>query len=998
MPVEIVSLPINTGIREDTDSKLLPNGLFKSLINCRLRKEGELGVRYGFRALTQDAFPSGTMRAFDVISHNERLLAFGTTNADADGPEKVFTYSEETGQWVGEDTGSRPRAFSAISELKQVFRPPYVKTDSSQLYDIAYANGHVALVFEGHADEGNVYVHIFEPTSGALLFSATVAARDRPRVVGVGSVFVFAWRDSSAGSVKACTFTVGSSTALSAETVLHNTGTVGDGIDLCAVEGASEFILLVVRSDTNVCTIRRCTTALAVSATGTLTDTDVSVGSVLAVDGGRTTVAYTRTGGGCRIESFDTATLTSQVSPVNLFASGPGFTRPPGIVRKSSTQLLVNNARLSGQNAQFVQPVTESSLALGTLGAFAQVGSQSKPFVSADGQFIGVVSPHATDTLTGFGGIFDIESGRGYECALNRGFAVGMLDSWLGSVATDGTYHWAVFPVTDLNGSHLPTVVQFRCMSPERRSVASIGGNLYISGGYVAVWDGARNVEAGFFDAPIIVSATPSNGSGSLTNSATYVYAVAFDWYDATGKRHLSPVSDDFSVTMGSSDDTVTLVVTTPKSVRVAPGSDSAAKVIVYRTKAAPDRIKRRSVVGFPAVSVFAQTVAIVDLASDSDITSQETIYTQGTRGTLGSGALQHQAPFSACYLAAGLDRIVSGGLPDPSAWQQSKRATITTEPVEWSNRSQFGGAVTGRVTDVFTQDEAVYVATDEQIYFVGGSGPDDAGAGEFSPPRAIPGDAVGVVDSRARLLTARGTWFQAFPDRMYLLPRGGGAPEWLSQPVRDTLAAFPRIVGAAICGLDDTAVWACNNTAGTDRRLVALDLRTGDWYLDELTEVPSGAIQALCAHEGRLQLVVGNVVYRQDDSFPAASFISMTVVTGSIQLGQGPEGYGKLKGFVTTGKHRARHKVEGTVSFDDGVTFGTAGQCVAAPVTINSGYSAGDTVSLRWSPKRRKGDRVVVKIQTAEDSGASEGETLSHIQLELIRKRKTRRASAKGT
>lgn len=1007
MPVELVNIPINSGAREDIDSKLLPGGAFKSIQNGRLRKEGELGVRFGYRVLPSGGGAMGLLapRIFDVASHNERLIAFGTNNALAGGPELIWTYSEELQAWFAENTGSRPRAFSAVSELTRVFQPPFAKTDNDQLYDVAYANGHVALVFEGHATEKNVYVHIFEPSSGAILFSATVASRDRPRVVGVGSVFIFAWRDSALpGTVKGCTFTVGTSINLSGESTLHNTGTVGDGIDLCAVSGASEFILLVVRSDTNVGTIRRFTTALGIATTGTLTDVNVSLGSVVSVSGGRTTVAYVRTTGVCGAESFNTSTLGSAVAPVNLFGAAAGITRPPGLVRKNSTQIVANATRPAGgtgiDSTLFAQTVTELTLALAATISYNSVSCQSKPFVSPDGQFVGIVSPHGQGGLTGFTGIFDLENGRGYECAHNRGFAVDALPGWLGSIATNGTLFWAVFPVSDLNGANMPTVVQFRCMSPERRQCASFGGCLYIAGGFVSIWDGARNVEAGFPETPIIKSVTPSVGAGALTPLATYVYSVAYDWFDTTGKRHLSPVSDDFSVTMGAADNTVTLVVSSPKSVRVAIGSDSAAKIIVYRTKAAPDRTKRRAAVTFPTIGAFsfAATATIVDTASDATITSQEVIYTQGARGTIGSGVLQHQAPFPAKYIASGRDRISTGGLPDPSLWQRSKRSA-PAEPIEWNNKSVFFGAVPGRLTAAFSQDEADFVATKDQIFIIGGVGPDDAGSGEFDAPRGVPGNAVGVVDSRGVLLTDKGTWFQAFPDRMYLLPRGGGGAQWLSQPVRDTLSAFPVCVGAAICGVDDTAVWACNDSAGTDRRLVVLDLRTGDWYVDVLTELPAGVIQAICAHQGRIQLVIGNIVYRQDNTYPASAFISMQVITGSIVLGDGTEGYGRLKGFVTTGKHRARHKIEGTVSFDDGVTFGAAGQCVAAPLTFNAGFAAGDTVSQRWRPKRRKGDRVVLKIvQTADSGVASEGETLSNIQIEIIRKRKARRSAAKVT
>lgn len=994
MPVELINLPLNSGVREDLDSKLLPDGLLKSVTNGRLRKGGEIGVRYGYRALGAACFGGGTLKAFDLVSHNETLLAFGSERSSAGGPEKVFTWNENTSEWKGEETGTRPRAFSAISELEQVFRPPFVKVDEDQFYDIAYANNHVALVYEEHASSGGVVVHIFDPDNGSVLYSATVSGRTHPRVVGIGSTFVFAWQDS-ADDVRGATFAVGTSTALSAETVLHNTGTVGDGIDLAAVSGASEFILLVVRSDTNVCTIRRCTTALAVSATGTLTRTDVSLASVASATGATgTVVAYVDTSGNYEVESFNTSTLVSAVGPTALFGGELG-SRVPAVVLKGATEFLVAAAIPDTIDQQLKVDVRAlSNHTASAARTFREVSLQSKPFVSPDGLFVGAVSPYAGGSLISFTGIFDLEFGRGYECAHHRGFALDALPSWLGSVATDGTRYWAVFPVTDLNCQDTPIVMQFRCMSPERRQTASLNGLLYVAGGFVGCWDGVRLVESGYVDTPVIDSATPSNGAGALTPSAVYFYAVAYEWYDTQGNRHLSRTSTETQVTMGASDDTVTLVVSAPHSLRVSQSADTGGKIIVYRTKAAPDKTKRRAAFEFSAAS-FAQSVTITDLASDAEISTQEVIYTQGQRGIITS-SLQHEAPFPAQYLAAGSARIVSGGLPDQSQTQQSKRA-FPSEPIEWSSTPGHFASITGRTTAVFSQDDTQHVASRAEIFVIGGVGPDDTGAGEFDAPRAIPGDAVGVIDYRSVLRTASGTWFQAYPDRLYLLPRGGGSAEWLSQAVRDTLSAYPVIVGAAVSGVDDTAVWACNDAGGTTRRLVCSDLRTGDWYVDDLSELPAGPIQAVAEHLGRIHLVIAGLVYRQDSVFPATAFIPMTVVTGSIAP-SGTEGYTRLKGFISTGKHRARHKIEGDVSFDDGVTFGTAGQCVTTPVTVNAGYSAGDTVSLRWRPKRRKGDRFVVRLRTTEDSGASEGETLSNITLEVIRKQKSRRSAAKGT
>ena len=800
--------------------------------------------------------------------------------------------------------------------------------------------------------------------------------------------------ETASDDVRAATFTVGSSTALSAETVLHNTGTVGDGIDIAPVSGASEFLLLVVRSDTNVATLRRCTTALSVSATGTLTDTDVSLASVVSVSGGRTTVAYVDTSGNYSAESFTTSTLASAVSPVSLFGGSTG-TRPPGIVRKNSTQLVITAAIADTYDRQLkVDLRTETTLALVTATTQREVSQQSKPFVSPDARFVGVVSPYGKDTLRNFSGIFDVEYGRGFECAHHRGYAVDARSGWLPSVATDGTRYWAVFPVTDLNCSHMPVVMQFRVCSPERRQTAALGGLLYIAGGFVGCWDGQRTVEAGFLDTPIIVSATPSNGAGSLTPSSLYTYAVVFDWYDKEGNRHLSPVSLDMQMTTGASDDTGTVVVSTPHSVRVAQGGDKAARIILYRTRAAPDKYPRRTVFEFPS-GTFAATVTLTDTASDTEILTQELVYTVGSRGTL-AGIKPHNAPFPAQFLAAGRDRITVGGLPFTTQIQRSKRF-FPGEPMNFSDIPGHFATVTGDVTAVFSQDSDEYVATSNQILVIGGAGPDDAGNGEFDAPRAIPGDGTGVADWRSVVSAASGTWFSALSARLYLLPRGGSAAEWLSQAVRETLEAYPVITGGAVCTMEQTVTWAVRNSAGTAGRLVSVDTRSGDWYVDTLDEIGdgSGLVDAICEHAGRLHLVVSGVVYRQDTTYAAAEFIPWGFVTGALAPA-GTEGWLRFRRFISTGRFKTDHAIEVDVSYDDEVSWIP---CVAAPVAVEGGsdpdeYAADETVSLTWAPRRRKGNRALVRVRVTDSgAGAGEAQTLSNLQAEVIRNRKARRA-----
>lgn len=992
MPVEKIQIPINSGQREDMDERLLPDGLFRSVTNGRLYKTGELGVRLSYTALGSVVFGGGTLRAFDLVSHGERLLAMGTTAASASGPEKFFSYDEASNQWVGEDTGTGRRSFSAVTELHQVFRPPYVETDEEQLYDIAFANGHVCLVYEDQASSGAVQVHVFDPDTGATLFSAAVAGRSRPRVVGVGSVLVFAWVDG-ASDVRAATFTVGTSTALSAETTLH-TGTVGDGLDLAAVSGADEFVLFTI--DAGVGTIRRCNTSLAVLDTATSAQSDLTVGSIASVAGGLTHIAYcTGSPGTYELESFDTATLTSTDGATTLFGAATG-TRPPSLVVRSDATVTVAASIPDTDDSQLKVDVrAEAGHAASAQLTHREVSSQSKLFVSADERFVGVVAPFGQTGLQSFTGVWNVEENRGWECAHHRGFAVDALASWVGSVATDGTYHYAVFPTTDLNCSHAPVVMRFRLCSPERRQTAALGGMLYVAGGFVGVWDGSVCVEAGFLETPKLVSGTPAVSSpdeGDVSPSSVYKYTQAWDWYDARNNRHLSPVpfgeltsGGDLTVTTGAGDDEVDLVITTPHTRR------TTAKALVYRTRPAPDRTKRRAVFGFPTTQ--GATLAVTDQASDTEILTQEVVYTQGARGTL-SGPLAHESPYPSEYLWAGRDRITNGGLPVYGQGQRSKRF-FPSEPIEWSGFEGHFFDVEGRITAVFSLDDSEYVATRDTVQIVGGVGPNDLGDGEFAPPRTLPGNKVGVLDWRSVVVTAEGAWFRSHPDRLQLVPRGGGAAEWLSQAVRDTLRDFPVTTGVAICSQENTVTWAVQNAAGDDGRLVSYDTRAGVWYVDTLEDLGGGPVRAICEHLGRLVVVVGTTVYRQNTTQPGGSFLPLTVRLGAFAP-TGVDGWFRLKGFTTTGKFKGSHEIEALVSYDDG-REGSFLSCVREPEHVSE-LSADESVDLPWYPPRRKGNRATIEIRlTADrDDTASQAQTLSNIELEVIRNEKAARKPRK--
>ena len=986
---ELLHIPFNAGAHEEADRKLLPQGLLKRAENVRLRRSGALGVRYGYAAQPNTDDEGSALTVYDVASHGGALLAFGSTISGAGGPTRVHTLTG--GAWRAEDRGDgRERAFSAVSDVRQVYRPTLPALETGQA--VAYAGGYVALVWESPLLSLTIdlygHVAVFDPVTGSEILAYSEQDRFIPDVIAVGDVFVFVWLDAS-NDVRARSFDPASDTALGTETVIASGGG-GTIVTLHAapVSGSStEFI--VAYEDGGVGRLLRLNLAFSVLATGTVTGA-VSTPFGLVELSGEVHVAHTVSGpNAVRLETFDTATLSSTTGPTTL-ASLTLTTTTVGMGVRDG-ELVVSYVERIGATADdiatlafFVDPATHAvSSSTSRPGVFRE----SAPFTSADDQFTGVFASATVvaDTDARLFAVADLRESQGLECALARGFGEGTsVSPTTRVVASDGARYWAVLMQREAQGN-FPVVVEFRVNSPERRQTASLGGLLYIAGGYLGLWDGQRLTETGYLERPVIYDISDSGTGGSLASGATYSWVAVFEYLDAAGNRHLSEPSDpvSYSSTATAKD----LIVSTPLSVRGLPATGGNATLLLYRTLAAPDRTHRLTA-AVPLEVPAGELVTVTDGRADSDIRDQEVVYTQGARGSL-SGPLPHQPPEPARYVWASRDRLALGGLPFASKWQQSKRL-FPAEPMQFSSALGFFGSIRGDVTAVASQDGLDYVFSRNEIFVIEGAGPDDNGNGEFASPRKLPGDDVGCIDWRSVVASAAGIWFQASPDRLYLLPRGGGAPEWAGQPVRETLAAFPVVTAAAVVSNDNVVCWAVQNAAGSAGRLVCHDTRSGEWYVDTLSDL-GGPITAMCEHESRLAVVVGGRVYLQDTTFPASTFLAYGVTTGSVAP-FGADAHGRLVSVTVAAEYRGDCQVQASVSYDDEGSF----TAIGTPFAVSS-LSSGDTVELQWWPLRRKGSRFTLRFEVTAPSGgaATEGLLLNNLTLEVQSAKRARRATS---
>ncbi len=480
---------------------------------------------------------------------------------------------------------------------------------------------------------------------------------------------------------------------------------------------------------------------------------------------------------------------------------------------------------------------------------------------------------------------------------------------------------------------------------------ARINGQLVFAGPRVHEYDGIGLRETGLGEGPEIVTATDA-GAGSI-EGGTRQYVVTQEFFDGLGRRHRSPPSLPVSLTIGASR-TVTVAASTPNV------SDRASYFRVWRTVADGTVFYLVAESGALATPGLGTLTALTDNTTDAAIIDNEVLYTQGARGGL-SGLLQNDEPPPCRFIWAGNNRVILGGLEQGSQVQWSK-LIFPGEPLQFANNDAFRATVDADVSGVAALDGTWYVGSRESIWAFQGDGPDDTGAGgTFGEPRRLPSD-VGFYSQRSILEIPQGLLFQGRPDRMYLLPRGGGAPQWIGQAVRDTLAAFPFISAAKLIQDENVAVFTCLNTAGTDGRILVYDTRIGEWTIDIPFNGASNSTRAfrcLDVYNGKVVLdgqIAETAAYADDESGSQNRAIIGTLVTGDMRP-FGALGHGRMLKLVVLSEYRSATTFTIEESLDGGVTW----QSPAASYTPSN--SAGDTVKVSYDLPVIRGEAYRFRI-----------------------------------
>lgn len=593
-----LNIPLTFGVHGgDIDKKHAPFGFLKTAKNVRMRERGRLGTRLGFAPLAMTT-GNGTLVAFDLHPYKGRAIAFGSDDG-AGAPTDLFEYTGlATGAWRGTDALEQRVMLNPFTNPRE--RAGILQMESTlEQIDAALSTGHVALLY----------------CIGGVIMYAVVVQRDTDQAVlqecltrGTGALVGANGADRFAVRAVGARFYVSSVLNNNHIRIIHyepgvharfatlatpkSDLTSVQAIDMCAITRPSAQRVVVAWAEATTVRVKVYNAAGTLGTSFTFTAAANVIHLAVEADETDDTIniytVETPTTGVLRTFQLSTGTLLDGPTATTTGATGSiGRLFAQGSIGES-VAVGVNNASddtvirvFDIDSHAVVDTVTVKNVALRSRLGNAQTPAQDIALV-----FSGIVGPdlpafdRATNALFYVTPDVTHMSTRDFVRARDPLKFTNMTGK-VTPAEVSTTLCWLASrdPGVDAE-TGMPIVTLVDCLSTERRQVANYGGLLYVSGATPAVYDARVIGELGFGEAPGIVSFSAGT-SGALTQGGTYYYAVHWEIVLADGSLMVSPVSvggnagesitdQAATITLAGAEDSVSVTVTCPHSVRIA--------------------------------------------------------------------------------------------------------------------------------------------------------------------------------------------------------------------------------------------------------------------------------------------------------------------------------------------------------------------------------------------------------------------------------------------
>lgn len=573
-----LKVPLVFGRADTIDPKHAPYGVLAQGRNLRVREDGRLGSRHGYAALTMTT-RNGTLVANDLFRFGSRLCALGSDAGDG-YPTDVFEYTGLASElWRGSDPKDQRVTINPVTAMREVGGVPHVE-GGVQDFDAAGGGGYVFLVYRTGE---RVFGACFREGDDQAVFLELLGATPvTHRVTWSVDRFYLAFTNSS-NAVIVRSFKPGTDTSTQlVGTVKAADGNAVTALDICPVTNPTNAAFVVGWDDgaaasltveaynsagtqqgTTITVSSTTTTFIALEAdeaddTINLYRCETNVGSLTTfnfdstIQAGPTTTVAGPSGGICRLPAQGSFEESVAVA-VNESGNGTGVTVSIYNLddhAEAITAYTVERARLTTKLVSGQSAGHDDAVVFG--GYFTAAGPVNTLYTNAL-FFCSVTNVHNA--------VRDFTKASIPSSILN-----------LSLDASTGRLLWPAARLDDGSSATLPVLTSAAFQATDRIQSVEFAGLRYFAGARPWLYDGRIPSEQGFAELPAIISATPSNGAGALANSATYDYVVHWEYTTSDGSFIQSPVSEVTQATTGAAQDTMTVVATTPHSVRVAAG------------------------------------------------------------------------------------------------------------------------------------------------------------------------------------------------------------------------------------------------------------------------------------------------------------------------------------------------------------------------------------------------------------------------------------------
>lgn len=918
LQTQLLDIPLQGGLAEQFDKRLVPQGAWLAVKNCRRFRQQGFSKRYGITALTQAITPSGSISScVNLGSLDNQLVLFDSTT--------LYAYSSTLNKWANRSQ-RLDSAGTAISNNKLfpatiIERSLYTTANQIIAFDWCLNSDgliHCAYeqVFTGVSNHA-IWEFIYDPATETIIRGPVQVDTNgyAPKIFALNGTVIVVYAQTSAGDDSILARSRTGVNAFGGTTILANNKyklVSTSAFDAQPISDSFSFLIIYEDSvNANPVTVKQFDSTLALQGSSRWT-TVATNWSAFTLDRAAVTAegiwcAGNRTAGGLN-NTFATRvtsnTCVQQFVPAQVLAGIPTGTAGR-TDRLTISRLDANRGGIFGSNADTYTSI--AWLARNTITSGGVAGTQknllgynlvSRLFMGPDGRayFWARDVTFLDSSLSVLAGTLflvdaEIMLGEGFQGRVTGRAFTRILDNTANSfamghvvsnVCISGNTVYCPAPVLQqLNTTNYLVQMAIATYSdPVRFKSVQVGGTLYFAPGQQ--YDGNRVSEIGYHRVPDFPTITDF-GAGGLSQGV-YQYRVVIRHINSRGETVRSSPSAAASITLAAGHQTTVGSVFGGFTDKQDPDTGATT------TSAEPQVAELYRTVANGSIFYLCQekllpiggstSVTFVDTLADTSLSSKPILYTLSLAPNLSPPNLKCPVVWR--------NRLCGIGTDLHTVW-------ISSEYIS-GNQVTFNEAFNAvlpsdEITALAVLDDKLILFTSTQVFLLDGEPANFLGEGNTLVPQPISAD-VGCTDERGIVTHDEGVIFK---DRLSFSIVGRNlSVESVGLPVIDELAAYPTISSGTVIDRDREARFTLKTLTGTTGIVLSYSSDLKAWTTHEFyNSVAASALAPYTASttiDGQWYAATSSgVVFKEDSTTytDGGTFVNMSITSPWIKLAE---------------------------------------------------------------------------------------------------------------